>query len=76
MPFHSKVVFGEDGPAQQTPLVCIAHHGDDRDEGVAEGVLDDDPALVQPLGPSGANVVGVQGLQGIVAREKRAYTRR
>src|SRR5215475_426179 len=40
-----------------------AEHGDDRDEGVLEAVLEDDPALAHPLGPGRAHVVLAEDLQ-------------
>src|ERR1700754_2757680 len=47
---------GEDSPAEQDPEV-EAEDGDDRRDGRAHAVLEDDGPLAQPLGPRGADVV-------------------
>src|SRR5579883_2128019 len=46
-----------------------ADHGNDRDEHVAQRVLDDDANRPQPLGPRGAHVVGLQRFDDAAPRQ-------
>ena len=44
-----------------------ARHGDDRDKGVAQRMVGDDPPFAHPLGPGRADVVGGYRLQQVAA---------
>src|SRR5437879_408540 len=53
-----------------------AEHGQHRDEGVLQAVLEHDGPLAQPLGPRGADVVLTQHLEQHSPRQPRSEERR